>query len=289
MSQETPEVETYLHDLEAFHHRAQRLGLGDLSPYIWYHTVELPYDLITPGLFDFRSSLPCFHFPEDMRGLHVLDVGSATGFFTFEFEKRGARVVCIELPSLDTLDRFPGQTLENTTGKIKGMIAPQSMGTWGDKVRRYTADELHHYLLRAPFELCHTLLHSKVERSFASVVELSHVDLGVSKFDLVFMGDVLLHTLNPVETLAAVAPLCRGALVLSQDIPEAQEGQPAMIYLGGEEPIADQLAWWLPNKPCLVQVLKKLGFREVRETGHHTGVQRPFGYRYDRTVLYAAK
>jgi len=37
-------------------------------------------------VYDFRQSLPCFQFPEDMRGMRVLDVGSATGFFAFEFE-----------------------------------------------------------------------------------------------------------------------------------------------------------------------------------------------------------
>ena len=39
----------------------------------------------------------------------MLDVGSATGFFAFEFERRGAEVVSVELDSLYALDRFPGQ------------------------------------------------------------------------------------------------------------------------------------------------------------------------------------
>jgi len=43
---------------------------------------------------------PGFPFARGMRGMRVLDVGSATGLLAFEFEKRGASVVSVELPSL---------------------------------------------------------------------------------------------------------------------------------------------------------------------------------------------
>jgi hypothetical protein len=59
-----------------------------------------------------------FQFPVDMRGMSVLDVGSATGFFAFEFERRGAEVLSLELPSLEDLDCFPGRTVEQTTRNL---------------------------------------------------------------------------------------------------------------------------------------------------------------------------
>jgi SAM-dependent methyltransferase len=282
-------VQEFHGETREFNRCAERAGLGDLSPYLWYHTVELPPDLVTPGLFDFRASLPSFHFPPDMRGLTVLDVGSATGFFAFELEKRGAKVFCVELPSLEALDRFPGQSVEQTVEKIKGMVALESTGEFGQRIRNYTAGELYHYLLEAPFELCRKLLHSQVERHFCTVYELSPRRLGIPAFDWVLMGDILLHTINPLGALASAASLCRGVLVLSQDMPEAPDGEPAMHYLGGEDPVEDQVSWWLPNRICLVQLLKKLGFRDVVEVGHHSGIQRPFGYEYNRTVVHARK
>ena len=48
---------------------------------------------VTPGLYDYRATLDNFHFPENMEGMTVLDVGSATGFFAFEFERRGTLYV----------------------------------------------------------------------------------------------------------------------------------------------------------------------------------------------------
>jgi tRNA (mo5U34)-methyltransferase len=289
MNQPQKVDEEFLRATEDFNRRALSLGLGDVSRYFWYHTVELPQGLVTPGQYDFRTSLPCFQFPENMRGMTVLDVGSATGFFAFEFERRGAKVVSLEIPSLAALDRFPGQTVQQTLQEIREMLVPGTIGHLKEEVEKYTADELYSNLLSGPFEFCRKLLNSRVERRFATVYELSEAALGTGGFDLIFMGDVLLHTINPLQALAAVAPLCRGLLVLSQMMPEAGAGQPAMIYVGGQDPILDHISWWLPNTRCLVQLLKKLGFRDVIEVGHHTGVHRPFGYAYDRPIIHAVR
>ena len=280
-------AEQFLKSVEEFDRRAAGLGFPDIERYYWYHTVELPGGLLTPGLYDFRAALPKFGFPEDMRGLRVLDVGSATGFFAFEFEKRGARVLSVELPSLYALDRFPGQDIEQTLEKIGQMIVPKSLGDLGGYVKKYTAEQLYFYLLEGPYQFCRKLLDSRIERCYATVYDLSAAQVGAC--DLVFMGDILLHTLNPLQALAAVAPLCRGTLVLSQVVPESPDGAAFLLYVGGDSPDSDEVSWWLPNKPCLVQLLKKLGFRSVVEHGRHSGVLRPSGHVYERSILHALK
>ena len=90
----------FLAETRDFSGRITDLGLGDVSGFYWYHTIDLPHGLTTPGIYDFRETVRAFPFPADMRGMHVLDIGSATGFFAFEFEKRGAEVVSVELDSL---------------------------------------------------------------------------------------------------------------------------------------------------------------------------------------------
>jgi hypothetical protein len=62
-----------------------------------------------------------------------------------------------------------------------------------------------------------------------------------------------------------------------------------MLYVGGDSLNSDEVSWWLPNKPCLLALLKKLGFRTVRDVGTHTGVLRPSGYEYSRAILQAEK
>jgi tRNA (mo5U34)-methyltransferase len=282
-------MEQFQQEAEEFDRRARALGFADIGNYYWYHTVELPDGLVTPGVYDFRQSLPCFPFPEDMRGMRVLDVGSATGFFAFEFEKRGASVVSVELPSLYALDRFPGQDIEQIIEKIERMMGPKAMDHSGTVVKKHDAAQLYRYLLEGPFEFCRKLLNSRVERCYSTVYELSPANLGPGGFDLIFMGDILLHTLHPLQAMAAVAPLCRGSLVIAQVMPEAPDGRPAIHYVGGDDLYSDEISWWWPNQPCLAQLLKKLGFREVTAVGSHRGALRPSGHPYDRAILRAVK
>src|SRR5262245_45907794 len=262
----------------AFNQRALELGYGNLSDFFWYHTVDLGDGLITPGTYDYRFHLDQFRFPEDMRGMNVLDVGSGTGFFAFEFERRGAEVVSVDLPSMAELDRFPGETLAQTILKVDGMMREHALLNENQKKEIFGIDalkELHRTHLDGPFKFCHTRLKSKVKRCYSTIYELSPSKLGSSDFDLVFLGDVLLHTINPLQALAAVATLCRGTLIVSQVLAETSESRPLMLYVGGDQPGKDEVSWWWPNQSCFEQMLRKLGFREAALVGYHSGRVRP--------------
>jgi SAM-dependent methyltransferase len=280
---------TFLEKTEAFTARARELGLPDTSRFYWYHTIDLGDGLITPGLYDYRATLPAFDFPENMQGMTVLDVGSATGFFAFEFERRGARVVSTELPSLRDLDRFPGQSVENSLRKIERMIFPDGLDL--ESMRRGDSErELYRCLLDGPFQFCRHRLASKVERCYSTVYDLTLENLEVPQgFDLIFVGDVLVHTLYPLRALAALAPLCRGQLVFAQMLPDGPQDPPAMMYVGGGDPEEDHISWWLPNRSCLMQMLTKLGFAVVEEVGWHSGILDPGGHPFQRIILRARK
>ena len=278
-------AQTYAREVEEFNQRVSAHSLGDVRGYHWYHTIELRDGLVTPGFYDHRSSLSAFQFPTDMGGMSALDIGSATGFFAFEFERRGAEVVSVDVPSLADLDRFPGQTVDQTVRKIEAMLAA------GHEPIAGGLTEQHCYLnlLEGPFQFCHGLLGSKVKRCYSTVYDLSPEKLGRGGFDLVYMGDILLHTLHPLEALASAARLCRGTLVLSQFIPEMNDDRPAMLYVGGDDPGADEISWWWPNRACLTEILKKLGFADVAEVGTHSGVLKSTGYEYQRSILHARR
>jgi tRNA (mo5U34)-methyltransferase len=275
-----------------FNRRAQELGCENVSDYFWYHTIDLGDGLITPGTYDYRFNLDQFHFPENMLGLRVLDVGSGTGFFAFEFERRGAEVTSVDLPSMANLDRFPGETLEQTIRKVEEMMrehalysADQKKGIFGVEALK----ELHRTHLDGPFKFCHSRLKSKVARCYSTIYEVSREKLGQGDFDLVFIGDVLVHTINPLQALAAVAALCRGTLVVSQVLAETAESRPMMLYVGGDRPGEDEVTWWWPNHQCFEQMLRKLGFREATMVGNHTGRVRPGGGAYKRAVIHARR
>jgi tRNA (mo5U34)-methyltransferase len=282
-------VEQYAAEVAAFNAHMRDFGVTDIDRYYWYHAIDLPGGVTTPGMYDYRSTLEPFHLPERMDGMSVLDIGSASGFFAFEFERRGAQVTSVDLPSLELLDRFPGQETTTLLKTIQNMIVPHSADRLSGLVHDYSAAELHHYLLDAPFRLCAGLLNSRVERRYCTVYDLSPERLGRPSFDLVFLGDILVHTLRPFDALVAAARLCRGTLIVAQEMPGSPEDPPAMIYRGGEKTGEDDICWWLPNEACFSQLLKKLGFASVGAVGNNNGMLRPAGHWFSRRILQAKR
>ncbi len=286
----TPEKDQIKEDFfrlaREFVSRTQKMGRPEVNNYYWYHTIDLGDGLVTPGTYDYRGVLDLFRFPEDMHGMSALDVGSATGFFAFEFERRGARVVSLELPSLEALDRFPSHTLEQSTRNLNKVIkeleflTPEQSATLESK----STGERYEILMDGPFKFCHEQLKSKVERHYARLYDLTPE---VGSFDLVFVGDVLVHTINPLQALSNVAALCRNKLIIAQDTAMFQDC-PAFQYIGGDGP-DDNISWWLPNEKAFEQILKKMGFARVEVVGKHVGQFRPMGLTFNRTIIHATR
>jgi tRNA (mo5U34)-methyltransferase len=259
-----------------FAERARSRGHEHATRYHWYHTIDLGHGLVTPGDYDFRDTIQQFPFPVSMDGMTVLDIGSATGYFTFEFERRGATVTSVELPSIADWDMAVADR-DRTLGAIKD---------WAGADNLAAVDEM---LVHGGFEFCREVLGSTVKRCLSSVYDLTTEKLGAESFDLVFVGDVLVHTMAPLKALNVLASLCRKTMVISQDLPDVAGDTPVMVYQGGDRPHSDSRSWWHANKACWTQMLKRLGFAEVGVAGRHQGVVRREWLYYDRAILVASK
>jgi len=65
----------------------------------WWHVIEFPDGTTTPGGWDLRPTANEIPWP-DLAGKRCLDVGTASGFWAFEMEKRGAAdVLATDRPS----------------------------------------------------------------------------------------------------------------------------------------------------------------------------------------------
>jgi len=237
-----------------FEAQLARLDIQGLEHFNWYHTIDLGEGLVTPGDFDYRALLPAFHFPKDMRGLNVLDVGSATGFFAFEFERRGANVVSVELPSLGQWD----------------MCNPDRERILTDLTRFHRASSLQEATYRhlhGPFQFCSERLGSKVRRCYATVYDLTPEKLGEAEFDLIFVGEVLLHLFSPLKALDVLAPLCRGTLVIATMLFDACDDKPYMQFLGDSLLEDDNRTWWSLTPRGLEAMLHGVGFQNVAVAG----------------------
>lgn len=163
----------------------------------WYHSVDLGNGIITNGTYDHRPHLDRYGLPADLRGLSVLDVGTADGYFAFESEKRGAR----EVVALDR-NRFDGT--------ISTDVAPARHQIYADKYGRAARDrdafrDVYLALDTPPghqFLALKRLLGSKVEYVNGDAYKLDALD---RKFDLVICGDLIEHLKHPLLALEGLA------------------------------------------------------------------------------------
>jgi tRNA (mo5U34)-methyltransferase len=203
----------------------------------WYHTMDLPGGVTTPGFFDHRGILPKYGFPARLDGKRVLDVGTFDGFFGFELERRGAEVVSLDVPDAASLD-FPAHL--RRTGLTR--FQPRHVN----------------------FDLAREALGSKVDRRFVSVYDASPEALGT--FDLVFIGSVLIHLRDPVGALMALRTVVNdgGEIMICEEI------RRWLDLVGRKTPIAKlqamspHLTWWIGNRACWEHMLRAAGFVDVR-------------------------
>jgi tRNA (mo5U34)-methyltransferase len=78
--------------------------LAELTRLGWYHSIELPDGRVIPGFQSLdasRNRLAQFPVPADLRGKRALDIGAWDGWFSFELERRGARVMAVDSTAIE--------------------------------------------------------------------------------------------------------------------------------------------------------------------------------------------
>ncbi len=195
----------------------------DAEPY-WFHRIELPGGLITPGWSDPRvDKLPYFGLPNDMTGMRVLDIGHAEGFFSFEAERRGAAEII-------ALDRSPDHAR-------KFHICRTALGS------RVQTQLLSVYEINPA-----TLGTFDLVMFFGVLYHLRNPLLALERIQQVCSGTLLMQT-----------AICSN----TSDTPMA-EFHPFGVKSGPpDNPVCDTTCVWFPNPACCIGMLEHLGFKEA--------------------------
>jgi tRNA (mo5U34)-methyltransferase len=222
---------------------------------LWYHTLDLPDGIVTPGWFDLRGVVDRLPWP-DVRGKRCLDVATYDGFFAFELERRGAReVVATDISDHDQWDwperiRAQGpETLAAVAGPEKG----------------------------AGFRVAHAALGSGVEKVELNVYDLSPERVG--HFDVVVCGSLLLHLRDPLRALSAIRSVCRGSFLSSEEVRIGWSivfPRRPILELDG---VSDHMQWMVPNVSAHRRMVEAAGF-ELARTGPRFSIA--FGPAYPR-------
>lgn len=214
------------------------MGLAeDVAAFNWYHTIELPGGVVTPGMYDTRASAKSIPMPESLSEKRCLDIGTSDGFWAFEMERRGAA----EVVAIDT----DPSARDHTRNAQKEEPPGPSRET------------------RA-FTLAHSALGSRVIRKEISIYELSPETVGT--FDFVFLGSILVHLRDPVAALVRVRSVTDGELLSYEAV------SPMLSLIHPRFPAAHFRgnrwnAWWLPNKACHRQMIQASGFDLIAHGG----------------------
>lgn len=204
----------------------------------WYHTLELAPGVVTPGWFDTREVVRELPFPGSLAGMRCLDVATFDGFWAYEMERRGAS----ETIGIDILDPMAWDWPLDSTSAVIDALEQRKEGGRG-------------------FEIARQALDSSVERIEMSVYDLDPKTIG--EFDFVYVGSLLMHLRDPVRALESVRSVCRGRMLLVDNInlglTLAHPRRPVAALDGVGRPW-----WWKMNLPGLARAVQAGGFRLVQ-------------------------
>lgn len=218
----------------------------------WYHRIELPGGVITPGWAPLVADQ--YNIPADMKGLRVLDVGAWDGYWTFEALKRGAAEVC-------AIDDF-----SDNLGDLQSVPRVK----W------------------ATFDLCASAFGyrtDRVQRVEMSVYDVTPERLGM--FDIVFFFGTLYHLRHPLLALDLLSAVCRGSIHIETAICDHyspyrgglghgySDNHMVMEFYPDTQLGANASNWWAPTLTTLGNMVRIAGFRNVRAWKFSEDPKRP--------------
>lgn len=225
-------------------------------PY-WYHRIELPGGIVTPGWAPIDAERYCI--PKDLTGKRVLDIGAWDGYWTWEALKRGAS----EVVAIDDFSDGLGANVDRSRKWETFDLCREAFG--------FTLP------VRTPSGRFIRWANANGQQVMAyevSVYDLTP-EMFAGMFDVVFFFGTIYHLKHPLLALERIASVCGGSLyietasldeyspyrggvgrgfnqneVVMEFYPEAQYG-------------ANPSNWWAPTLECLGAMMRSVGFQDI--------------------------
>jgi tRNA (mo5U34)-methyltransferase len=200
----------------------------------WYHRIELAPGVITPGfhLEPLWDHLRAVRDKVDYRDKIVLDIASFDGMFSFEAEKRGARLVVAADCFYRTFSNFLF-----CREVFKSKVVP--------------------FYNVSPYDLSERL-DVYFDEHFVGEKE-------DRRFDIVQHFGLLYHLRDPLRSLSQARAVLKsgGQLIIETDV--VMESDESFMLFNGMPNAArvrdNYSVWWAPTRRCLIEMLESTMFK----------------------------
>ncbi len=222
---------------------AAPLKVEDPADCDFYHTMEVPGHGLMIGQWDLRGGADDYLGKVAFAGQRVLEIGPASGFLTFEMEKRGANVVSVEVTAEHGWDFVP-----YPAKKLEELFVPRAK---------------HMERLKNSYWFSHAAHQSKAKIHYGDVYNLP---AALGQFDIALMGAVLLHCRDPLRIVEQCGKLARLLIITDVFHPDL-EGTPVCRL------VPDPLnfiwhTWWQFSTQFFTQFLAVMGFTTTANLTH---------------------
>jgi SAM-dependent methyltransferase len=229
-----------------------------LSDCFFYHTVTLPGFGEVRGHWDLRGRFNDYIGNVNVNGKSVIDIGTATGFLSFESERNGASQVL----SFDM-----AHSRQQSFLPFKDKLHYRDPAAWSE------SHNLEVEQWKNAYWLCHRLLNSKARVYYGDIYDLP-AELG--QFDIAIVGSVLEHLSDQINALASIARLVRETIVVVSPIIQSEER--IARFEGLADHPENDFTWWTYSIGLYREVFKMLGFNLDRIT------EAQYFYHYKETL-----
>ncbi len=215
----------------------------DPSECNFYHAMDLPEIGEVGREWDLRENIGDYLGNQDFGGKRVIDVGTASGYLTFEMERRGAEVVSFDMLSGRQWNLVPHYKLEHKRERMLGHITKA------------------HQQLQNAYWYSHRALGSKAKVFYGDVYNISEK---IGKFDIVLFGMILSHLRDPFQALYSGSRLSTDTVIITNQT--RGEDAPNCFFIPSAENEQDNRGWWSFSDGCIERMLGVLGFKVETKT-----------------------
>jgi len=243
---------------------AETRSVSDLEACVFYHTMDLPGVGLVKGAWDLRAGAEDYLGGVNFSGKRALDVGTASGFLSWEMERRGAEVVAYDLSEQSQswdLVPFGGAPDPTFAAERSAGLGRLNNGWW----------------------LAHAALGSSAKVVYGSVYEMPP---SIGQVQVAVFGAILLHLRDPFlalqralfltsEEVVITEPAGRAARVLGR-LPRRAHLRllsdphlpPTVGFLPDPKTGLPNETWWTLPPWTVARMLGVLGFDVTRVKFH---------------------